>query len=691
MSRTLWRARAPPRWVSPDNVMFVHGGFVVEGRLGFNVGELLALDLNTFEFFYPKTSGDPPVRRNKHTAVIDDHKRMWVWGGSVWDHTGGSATYASTATHVADVSDPSRVTWTRVETKGLPPSQRRMHSAVHRDGVMYIIGGEDYPPNSSCRTFTRWTWRRWRGVNPPSRGTRGAVAFARAAARVRVGDPARALAGCGEGESAPATTGELQPKSDKLVTALEETSAAMGRPFAAAMGKRSEDGDADAVRAGWVPRPARGASDARPGVGLLVESRAMWELHLLARVAGEGLMEVGEEDVSEFSRRGGGDDRAGGRDAAVVGDDGWAVAPRRDGARDAFKIETKLADEMAAVADDEDLDVDAHWDEEAWRRGGRRFSTTTTAIAARRTRAAGLRPRARPDAYADAVADDAYADAVADQGLRSKTRAEAAYEALDEFDAASALVESEAEAEKAAEKAAKTAEEAERAAEEAEKAAIAAEMAAKTAAEVAKTAEEASRRDAEDDLRGERASEGERPKLRAESERRVGGGETDGDALDASNIANLADVSHVEAARKDARRTRPRTARAAFSPSAASRNPSPERRSVGFFAVLRASASRGGARRVDALRTRRDSPRESRRLGARESRRLGAHRPRASRDGGFLDGAFILDGACILAARKRGRILRLRARTDGESRGGARRALRGRTRTVEDPRPSGCR
>ena len=130
--------------VSPDNVMFVHGGFVVEGRLGFNVGELLALDLNTFEFFYPKTSGDPPVRRNKHTAVIDDHKRMWVWGGSVWDHTGGSATYASTATHVADVSDPSRVTWTRVETKGLPPSQRRMHSAVHRDGVMYIIGGEDY-------------------------------------------------------------------------------------------------------------------------------------------------------------------------------------------------------------------------------------------------------------------------------------------------------------------------------------------------------------------------------------------------------------------------------------------------------------------------------------------------------------------------------------------------------------------
>ena len=543
--------------VSPDNVMFVHGGFVVEGRLGFNVGELLALDLNTFEFFYPKTSGDPPVRRNKHTAVIDDHKRMWVWGGSVWDHTGGSATYASTATHVADVSDPSRVTWTRVETKGLPPSQRRMHGAVHRDGVMYIIGGEDYHSKQFLQDVHALDLETLTWSQPAVAGNARGGRIRAAAARVRVGDPARALAGCGEGESAPATTGELQPKSDKLVTALEETSAAMGRPFAAAMGKRSEDGDADAVRAGWVPRPARGASDARPGVGLLVESRAMWELHLLARVAGEGLMEVGEEDVSEFSRRGGGDDRAGGRDAAVVGDDGWAVAPRRDGARDAFKIETKLADEMAAVADDEDLDVDADWDEDVASRWAKVLDDDDRDRRSTDARRGPSPSRARrPDAYADAVADDAYADAVADQGLRSKTRAEAAYEALDEFDAASALVESEAEAEKAAEKAAKTAEEAERAAEEAEKAAIAAEMAAKTAAEVAKTAEEASRRDAEDDLRGERASEGERPKLRAESERRVGGGETDGDALDASNIANLADVSHVEAARKDARRTR---------------------------------------------------------------------------------------------------------------------------------------
>ena len=59
-------------------------------------------------------------------------------------HTGGSATYASTALYVADLSDPKHVKWTKAETAGVPPSQRRLHSAVHRDGVMYVIGGEDY-------------------------------------------------------------------------------------------------------------------------------------------------------------------------------------------------------------------------------------------------------------------------------------------------------------------------------------------------------------------------------------------------------------------------------------------------------------------------------------------------------------------------------------------------------------------
>jgi len=130
--------------VTKDNRMIIYGGFVVEGRLGFNVGEVLSLDLDKMKFSYPMVSGSLPVRRNKHSAILDDKQRMWIWGGSVWDHTGGSSTYASTATYYADVSDPKSIVWHRVDTKGKPPSQRRFHNALFMDGAMYIIGGEDY-------------------------------------------------------------------------------------------------------------------------------------------------------------------------------------------------------------------------------------------------------------------------------------------------------------------------------------------------------------------------------------------------------------------------------------------------------------------------------------------------------------------------------------------------------------------
>ena len=150
--------------VTKDNKMIIYGGFVVEGRLGFNVGETLVLDLDKMKFSYPMTSGSIPVRRNKHSAVLDNENRMWVWGGSVWDHTGGSSTYASTATYYADVSNPKSIVWHRVETKGKPPSQRRFHSAIIVDGGMYIIGGEDYRTRTylndvhrlDLKTFT-WT------------------------------------------------------------------------------------------------------------------------------------------------------------------------------------------------------------------------------------------------------------------------------------------------------------------------------------------------------------------------------------------------------------------------------------------------------------------------------------------------------------------------------------------------------
>jgi hypothetical protein len=365
--------------VTDENVMFFFGGFVVEGRLGFNVGELLALDLNTFKFFYPKVTGDLPVRRNKHTAVLDANQQMWVWGGSVWDHTGGSATYASTATHVADLSNPRHVVWRRVHTKGLPPSQRRLHASVIKDGVMYVIGGEDYHSKQFLQDVHALDLKSRTWSQPATAGSAGGGRIRAAAVGLTLRDKGlRALVRCGEGVSAPAVTGELQPGNDKLVTALEESGDGMGKAhskalFAAAMGGRWRgNAETAAIDAGWVPTQNRG-SRLESGVskknkdlgdhGLLVESRGMWRLHLLAQVAGTGLMEIEFDDLPEFSPRGAAMSSSR-RDADVethqaaaasvppetpendvsVGADGWATVASRAGARGGFKTETKQVD-----------------------------------------------------------------------------------------------------------------------------------------------------------------------------------------------------------------------------------------------------------------------------------------------------------------------------------------------------------
>ena len=360
--------------VTDDNVMFIFGGFVVEGRLGFNVGELLALDLNANAFFYPEVSGDLPVRRNKHTAVLDAQNRMWVWGGSVWDHTGGSATYASTATHVADLSDPRRVAWRAVETKGSPPSQRRLHTSVIKDGVMYVIGGEDYHSKKFLQDVHALDLETLTWSQPATAGSAGGGRIRAAAVGLRVADPSAALEGCGEGAPSPAVTGELQPRNDKLVTALQESTAAVGKKkgkgnegdaydelFAAMLGTRSVVGDASAIRAGWVPEARRGAGTADGenafagdlGSGLLVESREMWELHLLADVPDMGLLELQADDLPEFQFQGRGetadDPRPDPREAPDADAGGWAREAGRGGRRSAFRTETEAVTETEAI------------------------------------------------------------------------------------------------------------------------------------------------------------------------------------------------------------------------------------------------------------------------------------------------------------------------------------------------------
>jgi len=327
----------------------------------------------------PEVVGDLPVRRNKHTAVLDDRNNMWLWGGSVWDHTGGSATYASTATHVADLSDPRRVVWRAVETKGSPPSQRRLHASVIKDGVMYVIGGEDYHSKRFLQDVHALDLETLTWSQPATAGSAGGGRIRAAAVSLRVADPSAALVECGEGTPSPAVTGELQPRNDKLVTALQESTAAVGKKhaktkkgeaydelFAAMLGTRSVVGDATAIRAGWVPVARRGAAGADEentfvgdlGSGLLVESRGMWELHLLADVPDIGLMELQADDLPEFQFQGRADVADAARAEKILSAPdldagGWAREAGRGGKRAAFRTETEAVVARAGAKEED--------------------------------------------------------------------------------------------------------------------------------------------------------------------------------------------------------------------------------------------------------------------------------------------------------------------------------------------------
>ena len=310
--------------VTPDNKMVIYGGFVVEGKLGFNVGETLVLDLDTMKFSYPRVSGSIPVRRNKHTAVLDDKKQMWVWGGSVWDHTGGSSTYASTATYRADLGDTDDIVWHRVETKGKPPSQRRFHSAIIMDGGMYIIGGEDYRTRTYMSDVHRLdletlTWTQPAVLGGIEGGRIRAAAFPWFPAKVKDADtvdknePAVKpslgkskshrkdldddedknaktskdeneeeeqaaqssiidITTCGNGEPARVRTGENQPDIETLISALIDGST-LG---SSSDNKKNSKGEtiatlaANLAASGWIPNTARGSS-------ILSESSMVWK------------------------------------------------------------------------------------------------------------------------------------------------------------------------------------------------------------------------------------------------------------------------------------------------------------------------------------------------------------------------------------------------------------------------------
>ena len=131
--------------VTDDNVMFIFGGFVVEGRLGFNVGELLALDLNAERVFLPGGFGTCPRERTSTPRCWTRRTACGSGGAASGTTPAGPPPTPARRRTSRDLSDLRRGRLARGGDEGLAAgAQRRLRASVIKDGVMYVIGGEDY-------------------------------------------------------------------------------------------------------------------------------------------------------------------------------------------------------------------------------------------------------------------------------------------------------------------------------------------------------------------------------------------------------------------------------------------------------------------------------------------------------------------------------------------------------------------
>eukprot|EP00003_Mantamonas_plastica_P022038 TRINITY_DN367_c0_g1_i4.p1 TRINITY_DN367_c0_g1~~TRINITY_DN367_c0_g1_i4.p1 ORF type:complete len:1091 (+),score=281.67 TRINITY_DN367_c0_g1_i4:541-3813(+) len=144
----------------PSNKMYIYGGANESERLE----DLHILDLNTFSWSSPSTTGEHPKRLSIHTACVYENS-MYLYGGSDGiDRRSGIFRL-----------DLDTMAWEKISTLGSSPLSLNSHKSVVVNGKWFIFGGSLGPGKSSgaLQVFdfqTRiWTFPSTSGICPAPR------------------------------------------------------------------------------------------------------------------------------------------------------------------------------------------------------------------------------------------------------------------------------------------------------------------------------------------------------------------------------------------------------------------------------------------------------------------------------------------------------------------------------------------
>ncbi|KAK8778473.1 hypothetical protein V5799_020186 [Amblyomma americanum] len=138
--------------------MYVFGGY--DELVDQFTQDVYFVDLETMEWQYVPTKGQPPQWRDFHSAWAIGH-RMYVWGGR-GDIQGPYHSQNEMYFNRMAFLDTTSARWVHPHVDGVPPEGRRSHSAFVRNGELYIFGGYNglllthfkdmhkYDPENSC-------------------------------------------------------------------------------------------------------------------------------------------------------------------------------------------------------------------------------------------------------------------------------------------------------------------------------------------------------------------------------------------------------------------------------------------------------------------------------------------------------------------------------------------------------------
>lgn len=152
--------------------MYVFGGF--EEEINQFSCEVHCLNLETMEWRFIETTGQPPSYRDFHTATILNN-RMYIFGGRGDRH---SPYHSQEEIYCPQIVYLDLVTrrWMTPNTTGTVPVGRRSHSAFVYNDLLYIFGGyngilDQHFNDLYCfdPTALRWSLIKTRGVTPRPR------------------------------------------------------------------------------------------------------------------------------------------------------------------------------------------------------------------------------------------------------------------------------------------------------------------------------------------------------------------------------------------------------------------------------------------------------------------------------------------------------------------------------------------